>query len=252
MMNIILMEFGVLLLTVTVLLLIGLQLSKRQRERVSDKQSAYRKAVEIDSDEMFLHGIKTGVGNAFVYGTVSAEDPVTAEWTPEPCILAQVDTEQYTMHTRWVTKTRVLPQGKTETYQEMETYYTWDCIYKNILHAQKIRFRGQILPYQSISFPPPAQYKVLYQGPDVRYRYYVLNSPITGTVFTTLTRDGMKKGSRFYCNLNLKEAKSRALEGENRQMPLFWLIWAIVTVSLALPVCLLALPFVINFASAWH
>ena len=62
----------------------------------------------------------------------------------------------------------------------------------------------------------------------------------------------MKKGSRFYCNLNLKEAKSRALEGENRQMPLFWLIWAIVTVSLALPVCLLALPFVINFASAWH
>ena len=72
MMNIILMEFGVLLLTVTVLLLIGLQLSKRQRERVSDKQSAYRKAVEIDSDEVFLHGIKTGVGNAFVYGTVSA------------------------------------------------------------------------------------------------------------------------------------------------------------------------------------
>ena len=61
MMNIILMEFGVLLLTVTVLLLIGLQLSKRQRERVSDKQSAYRKAVEIDSDEMFLDGIKTGV-----------------------------------------------------------------------------------------------------------------------------------------------------------------------------------------------
>lgn len=42
-----------------------------------DRNEVYNKAVKIDSQETFSYGMRTNVGNAFVYGTLEALDPVS-------------------------------------------------------------------------------------------------------------------------------------------------------------------------------
>ena len=60
-----------------VLLIIGFFISTVINEHQMDQNEKYNKAVKIDDSEMFEYGMRTNVGNAFVYGNLEAVDPVT-------------------------------------------------------------------------------------------------------------------------------------------------------------------------------
>ena len=59
------------------LLIIGFFISTVINEHQMDQNEKYNKAVKIDDSEMFEYGMRTNVGNAFVYGNLEAVDPVT-------------------------------------------------------------------------------------------------------------------------------------------------------------------------------
>lgn len=68
---------------IAVMILVGILISAKITERQMDRNEVYNKAVKIDSQEMFSYGMRTNVGNAFIYGTLQAVDPVSIKFCDE-------------------------------------------------------------------------------------------------------------------------------------------------------------------------
>ena len=62
---------------IAVMLILGFVIAGRIDAHQIQKNSEYYKAVQITDSEQFRYGMDTSVGNAFVYGTLEAVDPVT-------------------------------------------------------------------------------------------------------------------------------------------------------------------------------
>lgn len=60
---------------IAVMILVGILISAKITERQFGRNEVYNNAVKIDSQEMFFYGMRTTVGNAFIYGTLQAVDP---------------------------------------------------------------------------------------------------------------------------------------------------------------------------------
>lgn len=58
----------------------GFLISGRIQDRIDDANMKYNTAVKIDcsdSNELFVYGMQTNIGNTFVYGKLIAVDPVS-------------------------------------------------------------------------------------------------------------------------------------------------------------------------------
>lgn len=218
-------RIDILILVPLVLLLIGLLISWKMSEKIADRTAVYRKAVELETEKDFRYGMETEVGNAFVYGVLAAENPITVKWAPGKYMVVRVLTERYQRHERMVTETETDANGNTHTKYRTETYYSWDVVGCNEDHVRKICFCGVVFPYSSIKMPEPSYYKTEYVGPSLRYQYYVLNQIMRGSIFTELSKDGISKDSPFYLSLHAKEAKEIQLMKEKDRLWRFWLIW---------------------------
>lgn len=62
---------------IAVLLLIGFIISGKISDHLIDKNEKYNKAVKIKEQDLFEYGMRTDIGNAFVYGDLEAVDAVT-------------------------------------------------------------------------------------------------------------------------------------------------------------------------------
>ena len=63
---------------ICVMLIIGIIISGNINDAVMEKQQEYITALQIDNDkDLFEYGMRTNVGNAFVYGELKAIDTVT-------------------------------------------------------------------------------------------------------------------------------------------------------------------------------
>lgn len=62
---------------IAVLLLIGFIISGKISDHAMDKNEKYNKAVKIKEQDLFEYGMRTDIGNAFIYGDLEAVDTVT-------------------------------------------------------------------------------------------------------------------------------------------------------------------------------
>ena len=62
---------------IAIMLLIGFLISGKIQESQLDKNEKYNKALKIEDSEMFVYGMRTNIGNAFIYGELKAVDTVT-------------------------------------------------------------------------------------------------------------------------------------------------------------------------------
>ena len=122
-------EVLVSVIIVSIMLLIGIVIHGNINDQLMLEYQKYNTALQIENDtEIFAYGMRTNIGNAFVYGDLKAVDPVTyPEINGEYSYVEKVK-EKYTKHYRTVTKTRTDANGKTHTYTEIEEYWTWDAI----------------------------------------------------------------------------------------------------------------------------
>ena len=224
---------------ISVMLALGFLISSNISNALMDDYQQYNTALQINNDKnVFRHGMKTNIGNAFVYSDLCALDPVSFDEIEGSYSHVKKVKERNTRHTRTVTKSRINAQGKTETYTETETYYTWDYVNREVKNATTISFCGVSFDYGTIEFPSEREITTVYQGNewwhsvgDVRYVYY--GSPIEcrGTLYALLENNSISN-VHFYYDSNIKETIN-SLESE-WQLILFWVIWIIVIIGLTI------------------
>ena len=82
-------EFIASVAIVAILLIIGILLSTKISSNLDKKNEKYRTAIEIDDNkDLFEYGMRTDVGNAFIYSSLKVVDPVS---------ISDIDGEYYSI-----------------------------------------------------------------------------------------------------------------------------------------------------------
>ena len=208
------------------MLLFGFLIADAINDSVMEKHQEYNTALQINADkELFEYGMRTNIGNAFVYGELKAVDPVVYEEVEGQYSYIKKVKEKYTKHTRVVTKTRTV-NGKTQTYTEIETYWTWDEVDKWSKCSTKITFVDVEFDYGTIDFPSSSHIKTIKESSKIRYVYYGAPAQCTGTLYTEL-KDGTINSASFHQNSTIEET-IESLES-NWELVLFWIGWVLLT-----------------------
>ena len=210
---------------VAVLLLIGVLISGKIEESQTDKNAVYNKAIKIDSKDLFEYGMRTNIGNAFVYGDLVAVDPVTYPEIGGSYMYVKKIKEKYTIHTRTVT-TR---DSKGRTHTHTETYWTWDEVSREHIQCNEVSFCGVIFDSEKIEMPDTNYITTIKESSHVRYKYYGTEISHTGTIFTTLKDKTISDNTPFYENKNIEETVE-TLESDIGLF-LFWFVWVVVIVA---------------------
>lgn len=210
---------------IAILLMIGVWISGNITEARLDANEKYNKAVKIEDADLFEYGMRTNVGDAFVYGDLKAVDTVSFPEIDGEYMYVRKITERYTRHTRTVTKTRTV-NGKTQTYTEIEEYWTWDEIDRESHKCDEITFLGVTFDSHKIDIPGAGYLKTIKESSKIRYKYYGTGTEHVGTIFTELRDGTITDGSNFYENHTVEETVER-LEADNWTVG-FWIIWIFV------------------------
>lgn len=203
---------------IAVLLLIGVLISSKISEHQMDKNEVYNKAAKIESQDMFEYGMRTNVGNAFVYGNLEAVDTVTYPEIGEEYMYVEKVKEKYTKHERKVKHSN----GKT-TWYTTETYWTWDRVGSESMKCKEISFCGVVFNSNKISIPGTSYIDTIKESSDVRYKYYGTGIKYTGTIFTELKDSTISDGTDFYNNMNIGETVDYLESGVG--VIIFWIFW---------------------------
>lgn len=210
---------------VAVLLLIGVLISGKIEESQTDKNAVYNKAIKIDSKDLFEYGMRTNIGNAFVYGDLVAVDPVTYPEIGGSYMYVKKIKEKYTIHTRTVT-TR---DSKGRTHTHTETYWTWDEVSREHIQCNEVSFCGVIFDSEKIEMPDTNYITTIKESSHVRYKYYGTEISHTGTIFTTLKDKTISDNTAFYENKNIEETVE-TLESDIG-LWIFWPFWIVLTIG---------------------
>lgn len=208
-----------------ILLVIGLLISNKIKNNTMIEQQEYEQAVKIDNDcDLFDYGMRTNVGNAFVYGTYKAVDPVGFPEIDGQYSYIKKVKERYTPHTRVVTHTTTV-NGKTQTYTTTETYYTWDEIDSEEKQCNKISFLNKIFDYNVISLPFSYHIDTIKESSKIRYVYSGKSLEYNGTIYTSLC-DGTMSNCGLYVDKNIEDVL-KSLESDTSNI-IFWIFWILI------------------------
>ena len=108
---------------IAVMLLIGVLIAGRISDWELDRNEKYNKAIKIETQDLFEYGMRTNVGNAFVYGELKAVDTVTYPELDSVYMYVEKVKEEYTRHTKTVTD---YDEDGNKIGEHEEEYWTWD------------------------------------------------------------------------------------------------------------------------------
>lgn len=219
-------EILVSVIIVAIMLLLGVVIHNSINDALMLKYQKYNTALQIENDtDLFVYGMKTNIGNAFVYGDLKAVDPVTySEIDGEYSYVEKVK-EKYTRHTRTVTKTKTV-NGKTQTYTETEEYWTWDVVGRESKQATKITFLDVEFNYGTIDFPHSRHIDTQKESYYIRYKYYGSPAECNGTLYAVLGNETINE-TQFFNNQTINETIEHLKTGW--ELVLFWVVWILLT-----------------------
>lgn len=211
---------------VLVMLMLGLIISSSINDIILDENTKYTKAIEINNDkELFAYGMRTNVGNAFVYGTLNKVDTVSYDKIKDKdYIHIEKIEERYTRHTR-----RVKHKSGKRTYYTTEHYWTWDTINRESKIAKEITFLEQKYKIDKISNIIDDDYiDTISTGYHLREKYYgaKLNN-VKGTVYCNLKNKTINNAT-FYKDTKIKECKEQLMQSYHVIVIVFWILWIIL------------------------
>lgn len=192
-----------------------------------DQNAEYDRAAKIEQQELFEHGMKTNLGNAFVYGKLEAKTPVSYPELEGDYSYIEKVKERYTMHTRVVTYT-VNKQVHTRT----ETYWTWDVVDRESQSAEVLTFMDNQFDSGKIELPGEDYIETIKESSHVRYKYYGVPAKMTGTLYTTLENNSICDDSKFYVNKSVGETVDM-LETDGG-VKVFWILWIIALIIIVI------------------
>ena len=213
---------------IAVMIIFGFIIGDKIQTHEMEIQQEYITAVQINEDvDMFKYGMKTNIGNAFVYGDWKAVDTVTHDFLSGEYSYIERVREEYCRHTRTVTKTKTV-NGKTKTYTETEVYFTWDVNDRVEWHSQTIAFLGVEFPYGLIDRPATHHIDTEHASTKVRYQYYAAPAEAVGTIYANLS-DNTISNVDFYINNSIEKVYDSLTT--SFRVPLFWIGWILLTIA---------------------
>lgn len=209
---------------IAIMLLIGIFISGKISDNQLDRNEIYNKATKIETPELFEYGMRTNIGNAFVYGNLEAVDTVTYPEIGGEYMYVEKVEQHYTMHTRTVCS----GSGKNRTCRT-ETYWTWDTYGREDKTSKKIRFLGYIFKSDKIDLPSAEYIETIKTSSMVRFKYYGTKIKHKGTIFTKLKNSTVTQNSSFYEDMKIDETVERLTDESNFWVIVFWVIWIVLT-----------------------
>lgn len=210
---------------IAILLLIGVLIAGRISDWELDRNEKYNKAIKIETQALFEYGMRTNIGNAFVYGELEAVDTVTYPELDSVYMYVEKVKERYTKHTRQVAHTRTV-NGKTQTYYTTETYWTWDRVGSEELMCREISFLGHIFSSEKVDLPGAEYIDTIKESSHVRYKYYGVGLRFTGTIFANLENGTISNNTPFYENRSIEETVEYLESGSI--LVIFWIFWIVL------------------------
>ena len=225
-------EVLVSIIIIAIMLLIGIVIHGSINDELMLEYQKYNTALQIENDsDLFAYGMKTNIGNAFVYGDLKAVDTVTYSEIEGEYLYVERVKEKYTKHTRTVTKTKTV-NGKTQTYTETEEYWTWDRVGSESKKCKEISFCGVVFDSSKIDLPSAEYIDTVKETSHIRYKYYGTDTEFTGTIFTKLKDNTISDNTNFYNNNTIEETMK--IFKSNWQLILFWIVWILFTSGLVM------------------
>ena len=205
------------------MMIVGFFISDNITDWQNEQNAKYQKALHIENNkDMFQYGMDTNVGNAFVYGDLTALDPVSYDEIDGEYMYIEKVKEQYTKHTRRVSYT---VDGKTR--YRTETYWTWDWVGSEDKKCKNINFCGVTFNSNKIDMPSQHLIDTIKESSHIRYKYYGISTSHTGTIFTKLADGSISDNTKFYENESIDDVlKDKTTGGWNI---IFWVVWIILT-----------------------
>jgi hypothetical protein len=214
---------------IAIMFLIGFLISNKISEYYMDKYEVYNKAVKLESTELLKHGMKTNVGNAFIYGDLESVDTVTYPEIGGEYMYVKKVKERYTQHTRTVTETYRDAKGKTHTRTRIETYWSWDYAGSEDKKCNEITFCGVKFNSDKINIPDCSYIDTIKESSHIRYKYYGTDIKHTGTIFTDLRDGTITNNTPFYENKTISETIEYLESGIG--LIIFWVMWIILIIA---------------------
>lgn len=208
---------------IAIMLTIGFLIGDKIEDHQNDKNAKYWKAEQISDKELFQYGIDTSSGNAFIYGTLQAEDPVTYKELGGKYMYIEKVEEHYTMHTRTVTT----GSGK-HRHTKVKHYWTWDLVGREDKTCKNLKFLGIQFDSKKVKMPGADYIETIKESSRIRYKYYGVKAEVKGTLFTKMSKGTISDKSDFYQNMEIEETIERLTSGEGKII--FWVVWIIMTV----------------------
>ena len=219
-------EVLVSVIIISIMLLIGIVIHGSINDKLMLEYQKYNTALQINNDsDLFVYGMKTNVGDAFVYGDLKAIDTVTYPEIGGKYSYVEKVKERYTRHTRTVTKTKTV-NGKTKTYTDTEVYYSWDKVDSWSEHSERITFLDVEFKYGMIDFPSYDYITTIKESSKIRYKYYGSPAECVGTLYADLS-DNTINNVKFYHHCNIEQTIDCLKSGW--QLILFWIAWILLT-----------------------
>lgn len=209
-----------------VMFIFGLVIDSKIEEARLDRNEIYNKALKIENTDIFEYGMRTNVGNAFVYGVLKAVDTVGYPEIEGEYLYIEKVTELYQMHTRQVAHTRTV-NGKTQTYYTTEVYWSWDRVASEDRHSKEISFNDVVFDYSKINHPSEDYIDMVKVSSHKRYKYYGVGIEFEGTIFTNLKDGTISDKTDFYENRSVTETYEMLLAKD--YSVIFWVFWIILT-----------------------
>ena len=107
---------------ILVLCAIGFSMHSCIDESISRNAEIYNRAFKPTSEEQFVHGAKTSIGNTLMRGVLIADQPAQTKYVSGDFMALSIVKEHHTMHTGTYTTTDSNGNTTTHTYY----YWTWD------------------------------------------------------------------------------------------------------------------------------
>ncbi|MDU6995992.1 MAG: hypothetical protein E6356_14115 [Terrisporobacter othiniensis] len=210
---------------IAVMLIIGLIVTNKVNDYIVDSNKEYNTALKINNDkELFEYGMRTNVGNAFVYGQLKAIDTVGYDEIKGQYMYIEQITERYTMHTRTVTT----GSGK-HRHSRTETYWTWDRISSDSKLSKDVTFLGVKFNTSKFNLPTTDYIETVSCGYHLRHKYYGNKTEYKGTIYGDLKNKTLgNELVSFYENCKIDEAVDIAKSNSVIGLIIFWVIWILL------------------------
>lgn len=209
---------------IAIMLLIGVLISGKISEAQLDANEKYNKAIKIDTLDLFEYGMRTNLGNAFVYGDLEAVDTVSYPDIDGSYMYIEKIKEKYTKHTRTVSD---YDDDGNKIREHKEVYWTWDIVNRESLKCEEVSFLGHVFTSDKIDIPGGHYINTIKESSKIRYKYYGVDTSFVGTIFTDLRFDTITDNTPFYVNMTIEQAVKHLETGS--YVIFFWIFWIILT-----------------------